>query len=51
MIPNKNYKFKRRPEKEMIFGTRAVIEAIQAGQEIEKILIRRDMTNELSREL
>ena len=35
----------------MIFGTRAVIEAIQAGKEIEKILIRRDMSNELSRSL
>ena len=35
----------------MIFGTRAVIEAIQAGKEIEKILIRRDMTNDLSRAL
>ena len=46
-----SYKFKRRPEKEMIFGTRAVIEAIQAGKEFDKILIRRDMTNELSREL
>ena len=34
-----------------IFGVRAVIEAIQAGKEIDKILIRRDMTNDLSREL
>lgn len=46
-----NYKNKRRPEKEMIFGIRAVIEAIQAGKEIDKILMRRDMTSELSREL
>lgn len=45
------YKNKQRPEKEMIFGIRAVIEAIAAGQEIDKILIRRDMTNDLSREL
>ncbi len=35
----------------MIFGIRAVIEAIQAGKEIDKVLIRRDMTNELTREL
>lgn len=48
---NKKYKFKRRPEKEMIFGTRAVIEAIEAGKEIDKILIRRDMSNALLREL
>lgn len=46
-----NYKNKRRPEKDMIFGIRAVMEAIQAGKEIDKILLRRDMTNELSREL
>lgn len=45
------YKNKQRPEKEMIFGIRAVIEAIQAGKDIDKILIRRDMTSELSREL
>lgn len=45
------YKNKQRPEKDMIFGTRAVIEAIQVGKDIEKIMIRRDMTNELSREL
>jgi 23S rRNA (guanosine2251-2'-O)-methyltransferase len=38
-------------ENEMIFGTRAVIEAVQAGKEIDKILIRRDLQNELSREL
>jgi 23S rRNA (guanosine2251-2'-O)-methyltransferase len=46
-----NYKNKQRPEKDMIFGIRSVIEAIQAGKEIDKILVRRDMTSELSREL
>lgn len=46
-----NYKNKQRPEKDMIFGIRAVIEAIQSGSEIDKILVRRDMTSELSREL
>lgn len=35
----------------MIFGIRALIEAIDAGKEIDKILLRRDMTSELSREL
>lgn len=49
MIPQ--YKNKQRPEKDMIFGVRAVIEAIQSGKEVDKILIRRDMTNDLSREL
>ncbi len=46
-----NYKNKQRPEKEMIFGIRAVIEAVQAGKDIEKVLMRRDMTSELTREL
>jgi 23S rRNA (guanosine2251-2'-O)-methyltransferase len=46
-----NYNSKQRPEKDMIFGIRAVIEAIQAGKEIDKILMRRDMTSELAREL
>ena len=49
MVPH--YKNKTRPEKDMIFGIRALIEAIDAGKEIDKILLRRDMTNELSREL
>ena len=46
-----NYKNKQRPEKDMIFGIRAVIEAVQAGKEIDKVLMRRDMTSELTREL
>ena len=36
---------------EMIFGIRAVIEAIQAGKEIDKILIKKDMQGELAKEL
>jgi 23S rRNA (guanosine2251-2'-O)-methyltransferase len=38
-------------KKEMIFGTRAVMEAILAGQEIEKILIQSSLTNDLIKEL
>lgn len=38
-------------EKDMIFGLRATIEAIKAGKEIDKIFMRRDMSNELTREL
>ncbi|GBU07432.1 23S rRNA mG2251 2'-O-ribose methyltransferase [Bacteroidales bacterium] len=38
-------------ENEMIFGTRAVIEAIQAGKEVDKILMKRDLQGDLSREL
>ncbi len=36
---------------EMIFGVRAVIEAIEAGKEIDKILVKRDMQSDLSKEL
>ena len=45
------YETRRVPEKEMIFGTRAVIEAIEAGKTIDKILLRRDMTSATGREL
>lgn len=38
-------------QNEMIFGIRAVIEAIEAGKEIDKILVKRDIQSELSREL
>ena len=38
-------------KKEMIFGVRAVIEAIQAGKEIDRILIKRDIQSDLSKEL
>lgn len=41
----------RKPDFDFIFGTRAVIEAIQAGKEFEKILIRKDLQNELVQEL
>lgn len=34
-----------------IFGIRAVIEAIEAGKEIDKILIRKDLNGELANEL
>lgn len=34
-----------------IFGIRAVIEAIEAGRSIDKVLVRRDLSGDLSREL
>ncbi|KAA6323682.1 putative TrmH family tRNA/rRNA methyltransferase [termite gut metagenome] len=37
--------------KDLIFGVRSVIEAIQAGKEIDKILIKRDIQSDLSKEL
>ena len=36
---------------EYIFGIRAVIEAIDAGKDIDRILIRRDLQGDLAREL
>ena len=38
-------------ESTMVFGARAVIEAVQAGKEIDKVLIKKDIQSELSREL
>lgn len=35
----------------MVFGMRAVIEAVQADKEIDKILVKRDLQGDLSREL
>lgn len=36
---------------EVIFGTRAIIEAIRAGKEIDKLILQRGITNELTTEL
>lgn len=38
-------------ENEMIFGVRAVIEAVQAGKEVDKILVRKELQSDLSKEL
>ena len=46
-----NYDNRRPPEKEMVFGIRAIIEAIDAGKTIDKILLRRDMTSTIGKEL
>ena len=51
MLQKKNYDTKRPKEKEMIFGTRAVIEAIDAGKVLDKVLLRRDMSSSIGREL
>lgn len=55
----KNFVKSSRPEsnfssgedKDMIFGTRAVIEAIRAGKEIETLLLQKDLQNDLIKEL
>ena len=36
---------------DFIYGTRAIIEAIEAGREIDKLLIQKDVRNELMTEL
>lgn len=40
-----------REEDTMIFGIRPVMEAIDAGKEVERIFVQRDLTNTLGREL
>ena len=47
----KSYDTKRPKEKEMIFGIRAVMEAIDAGKALDKVLLRRDMSSAIGREL
>ena len=48
---NPDYQSPDSRQSQMIFGTRAVIEAVQAGKDVDKILIRNDLQNDLSREL
>ena len=36
---------------EMIFGIRAVLEALQAGKEVDKILMKKDLQGDLAKEL
>ncbi len=38
-------------EKNMIFGIRAVMEAVQAGREVDKIVVKKDLQGDLSRQL
>lgn len=39
------------PDVQLVFGVRAVIEAIEAGKEIDKVLVKKDIQSELSKEL
>jgi len=41
----------RRKTEEFIYGTRAIIEAINSGKEIDKLLIQKDLKNDLISEL
>ena len=49
--PAPTYQTRRPKEREMIFGIRAVMEAVDAGKVLDKILIRRDLSSALAREL
>ncbi len=51
MLNKTAYETRRPKEKEMIFGIRAVMEAIDAGKTLDKILVRRDMSSSLAKEL
>lgn len=48
---NRPYPKQNTPKQDFIFGIRAVIEAIQAGKDIDKILIRKNLESDLSIEL
>lgn len=41
----------RKTTTDFIYGTRAVIEAIEAGKELDKLMIQRDLQNDLTNEL
>lgn len=45
------YKVRRPKETDMIFGVHAVLEALQAGKVLDKVLLRRDMTSSVGREI
>ncbi|HCD88486.1 MAG TPA: 23S rRNA (guanosine(2251)-2'-O)-methyltransferase RlmB, partial [Algoriphagus sp.] len=38
-------------DKDFIFGTRAVMEAIHAGKELDKVLVQKELNNDLIKEL
>lgn len=38
-------------EKEMIFGIRAIIEAVEAGKEVDKVIVKRELQGDLFKEL
>ncbi len=42
---------KRAAEKDFIFGTRAVMESIHAGKEIDKVLVQKELNSDLIKEL
>ncbi|MCM1152400.1 MAG: 23S rRNA (guanosine(2251)-2'-O)-methyltransferase RlmB [Muribaculum sp.] len=53
MIPNKGKREYRdkRERQDFVFGIRAVTEAIEAGKSIDKVLMRKDLSGDLAKEL
>lgn len=51
LVAKRDYETRRPKESEMIFGLRAVIEAIDAGKTLDKVLLRRDMNSNIGKEL
>lgn len=47
---NRDRRFKE-DDSQVIYGTRAVLEAIEAGRDIERVVIQRDLQSELTKEL
>lgn len=41
----------RPPSSDLIFGIRAVIEALEAGKEVDKILVKKELSSDLAKEL
>lgn len=49
--PNPYRSSGQRPRADLLFGIRAVMEAVEAGKEIERVLVRRGLDGELAQEL
>lgn len=48
---NREYKKTKKPQQEMIFGLRAIMEAIKSGRDFERVAIRYDLKGDLALEL
>lgn len=48
---NRDFKKSKKPQQEMIFGLRAIIEAIKSGRDFERVVIRYDLKGDLALEL
>ena len=51
MMERRNFKSNQKKNKDFIFGIRSVIEAIQSGKGINRVLIQRGLKGDLVKEL